>query len=44
MHRLIAEQAGHRAIAASMSFADLSDAEEGRLASERAAEQRRAGR
>jgi hypothetical protein len=44
MHRLIAEQAGHRAIAAAMSFADLSDAEEGRLASERAAEQRRAGR
>ena len=43
MHRLIAEQAGHRAIAAAMSFADLSDAEEGRLASERAAERRRAG-
>ena len=43
MHRLIAEQAGHRAIAAAMTFADLSDAEEGRLASERAAERRRAG-
>ena len=43
MHRLIAEQAGHRAIAASMSFADLSGAEDGRLASERAAERRRAG-
>ena len=43
MHRLIAEQAGHRAIAAAMSFADVSGAEEGRLASERAAERRRAG-
>ena len=32
MHRLIAEQAGHRAIAAAMSYADLSDAEDGRLA------------
>jgi len=41
MHRLIAGQAGHRAIAAAMSFADLSDAEEGRLAAERAAERRR---
>jgi thymidylate synthase ThyX len=41
MHRLIATQAGHRAIAAAMRFADLSDAEEGRLAAERAAEKRR---
>jgi thymidylate synthase ThyX len=41
MHRLIAHQAGHRAIAAAMSFADLSDAEEGRLAAELAAEKRR---
>jgi thymidylate synthase ThyX len=43
MHRLIAEQAGHPAIAAAMSFTDLSDSEEGRLASERATERRRAG-
>jgi hypothetical protein len=43
MHRLIADQAGHQAIAAAMSFADLSDAEEGRLAAERAAEKRRSG-
>jgi thymidylate synthase ThyX len=41
MHRLIAGQAGHRAIAAAMSFADLSDADEGRLAAERAAERKR---
>src|SRR5216683_537992 len=41
MHRLIAEQAGHPAIAAAMSFADLSDTEEGRLASERATERKR---
>jgi thymidylate synthase ThyX len=41
MHRLIAGQAGHRAIAAAMSFADLSDAEEGRLAAERTAERKR---
>jgi hypothetical protein len=43
MHRLIALEAGHRGIAAAMSFADLSDAGEGRLASERATERRRAG-
>jgi thymidylate synthase ThyX len=43
MHRLIAEQAGHHAIASAMRFADLSDAEEGRLAAEQAAERRRAG-
>jgi len=41
MHRLIAEQAGHRALAAAMSHADLSGAEEGRLAAERAAARRR---
>ena len=44
MHRLIAIQAGHRAIAAAMRFADLSDAEEGRLAAERVAEKRRGAR
>jgi thymidylate synthase ThyX len=41
MHRLIAEQAGHRAIAAAMTFADHSAVELERLASERAAERRR---
>jgi thymidylate synthase ThyX len=41
MHRLIAEQAGHRALAAAMSHADLSGAEDGRLAAERAAARRR---
>ncbi len=41
MHRLIAEQAGHRAIAAAMKFADHSAVELGRLQAERAAEQRR---
>ena len=43
MHRLIAEQAGHRALAAAMRFADLSAGEGGRLDAERAAERRRAG-
>jgi hypothetical protein len=43
MHRLIAGQAGHQAIAAAMSFVDLSDAEEGRLGAERAAEKRQSG-
>ncbi len=42
MHRLIALQAGHHAIAAAMSFADVSGTEEGRLASERATERKRA--
>ncbi len=42
MHRLIAEQAGHHAIAAAIRFADLSDAEEGRLGALRAAAKRRA--
>jgi thymidylate synthase ThyX len=43
MHRLIAEQAGHRAVAAAMRFADHSpEPDLERLASERRAEQRRA--
>ena len=42
MHRLIAEQAGHRAIAAAMSFADHEVYELERLAAERAAQARRA--
>ena len=41
MHRLIAEQAGHRAIAAAMSFTDHGEVELERLASEQAAERRR---
>ncbi len=41
MHRLIAEQAGHRALAQAMRHADHSGAEGGRLAAERAAERRR---
>jgi len=41
MHRLIAERAGHRAIAAAMTFADHSAVELERLESERAAERRR---
>ncbi len=44
MHRLIGERAGHRAIADAMTFADHSAVELERLASERAAERRRAGR
>ncbi len=43
MHRLIAEQAGHRAIAAAMRFADHSEVALERLEAERAAEQRRLG-
>jgi thymidylate synthase ThyX len=43
MHRLIGEVAGHRAIAAAMSFADHTAVELERLQSERAAERRRAG-
>jgi thymidylate synthase ThyX len=42
MHRLIAEQAGHRAIAAALTFADHSEVELERLEAERAAERRRA--
>ncbi|MBI2878908.1 MAG: FAD-dependent thymidylate synthase, partial [Candidatus Rokubacteria bacterium] len=41
MHRLIRDQAGHRAIAAAMGFADHSEVELERLEAERAAEQRR---
>jgi len=41
MHRLIAEQAGHRGIAAAMRFADHSAVELERLGSERALEKRR---
>jgi len=41
MHRLIAEQAGHRAIAAAMVFADHSAVGLERLEAERAAERRR---
>jgi thymidylate synthase ThyX len=43
MHRLIAEQAGHRLIAGSMSFVDHDDAGLGRLEAERRAELRRSG-
>ena len=41
MHRLIAEQAGHRVLADSMKFADHSEVELERLKSERAAERKR---
>ena len=41
MHRLIAEQAGHRALAAAMRYTDLSGGDRGRLEAERAAERRR---
>jgi thymidylate synthase ThyX len=41
MHRLIAEQAGHRAIANSMCFVDHSETELGRLEAEQRAESRR---
>ena len=44
MHRLIAEQAGHHALAAAMTFADHSEVALERLEAERAAERRRAGR
>ena len=43
MHALIAEQAGHRALAAAMTFADHSEVALERLEAERAAERRRAG-
>ena len=42
MHRLIAETAGHRALAAAMTFADHSAVDLERLEAERAAERRRA--
>jgi hypothetical protein len=41
MHRLIAEQAGHRAIAAAMRYVDHRDRDLERLDAERAAEARR---
>ncbi len=41
MHRLIAEQAGHRAIAEAMSYVDHSEVELERLEAEKAAERRR---
>jgi thymidylate synthase ThyX len=41
MHRLIAEEAGHRAIAAAMKFADHSEVELERLKSERAIEKKK---
>ncbi len=44
MHRLIAEEAGHRALAAAMSFTDHSAVELERLHAERASERRRQGR
>jgi hypothetical protein len=44
MHRLIAEQAGHRAIAAAISYADHSEVDLERLGAERAAEERRQSR
>ncbi len=44
MHRLIGERAGHRALAAAMSYADHEVYELERLASERAAAARRASR
>jgi thymidylate synthase ThyX len=43
MHRLVAERAGHRAIAAAMSHVDHTVYELERLAAERAADARRAG-
>jgi hypothetical protein len=43
MHRLIAEQAGHRTIAECMSHVDHGEVGLERLEAERAAEQRRAG-
>lgn len=44
MHRLIAEEAGHRALGAAMSFADHGSYDLERLDAERAAERRRATR
>jgi thymidylate synthase ThyX len=44
MHRLIGERAGHRALAAAMTFADHSAVDLERLEAERAAERRRADR
>jgi hypothetical protein len=44
MHRLIAERAGHRAIADTMRFADHSEVELERLQEERRLEQKRNSR
>ncbi len=44
MHRLIAEEAGHAALAAAMTFVDYSAVELERLASERAIDRKRATR
>ncbi len=41
MHRLIAEQAGHRAIAAAMRFVDHSETDLGRLEAEQRSESKR---
>jgi hypothetical protein len=41
MHRLIADQAGHRALAAAMSFVDHSAVELERLEAERRSERKR---
>jgi hypothetical protein len=43
MHRLIAEQAGHPALAAALRFADHSEVALERREAEHAAEQRRLG-
>jgi thymidylate synthase ThyX len=44
MHRLIGDRAGHRALAAAMTFADHSAVDLERLEAERAAERKRAAR
>ena len=44
MYRLIADEAGHHAIAASMSFVDLGESELGRLDAEQRAEAKSVGR
>jgi thymidylate synthase ThyX len=41
MHRLIADQAGHRAIAEAMSFVDHSEVDLGRLEAEQRSDSRR---
>jgi hypothetical protein len=43
MHRLIAERAGHTAVAASMMFVDHSEVELERLKAERELERKRGG-
>jgi hypothetical protein len=43
MHRLIAERAGHTAVAAAMTFVDHSEVELERLKSERELERKRRG-